>query len=242
MPDCFIVDLSHHNVVTDFARVKAAGIVGVIHKATEGKTWTDTEYKGRESAARKAGLAWGSYHFLKHGDVGAQMQNYLSFAEPDPGARVCIDYEDPACTLDDLREAINTIASDDPTLQIAIYSGHLIKEQLGNTEDPELGACALWISQWNDTGPTWPNDVWPVWSLWQYTDQGVVSGIQGDVDCNQFNGSREQCLAWMGPATVQPAPVVPSPDDEMVTVKIGVPEGLRYSVIVNGVTMAGGKA
>jgi hypothetical protein len=29
-----VVDLSHHNDVTDFGAVKAAGIAGIIHKAT----------------------------------------------------------------------------------------------------------------------------------------------------------------------------------------------------------------
>jgi lysozyme len=236
MPECHIIDLSHHNVVTDFARVKAAGVVGVIHKATEGKTFTDTTYKARESAARKAGLAWGSYHFLKHGDAGAQMQNYLSFAEPEPGARVCIDYEDAACKLDDLDEAIAAIRADDATLQIAIYGGALLKEQIGNANYPDFGACALWISQWNNSGPSWPDETWPVWSLWQYTDRGVVSGIQGDVDCNQFNGSKRQCLAWMGPATVQPKPVYD------YVAALTVPKGATYAVTVNGVTRADGKA
>ena len=31
-----VVDLSHHNDPVDFVRAKAAGIVGVIHKATQG--------------------------------------------------------------------------------------------------------------------------------------------------------------------------------------------------------------
>ena len=31
-----VVDLSHHNETVDFAKMKAAGIVGVIHKATQG--------------------------------------------------------------------------------------------------------------------------------------------------------------------------------------------------------------
>jgi hypothetical protein len=30
-----VVDLSHHNDVADFGKVKAAGIAGIIHKATE---------------------------------------------------------------------------------------------------------------------------------------------------------------------------------------------------------------
>jgi GH25 family lysozyme M1 (1,4-beta-N-acetylmuramidase) len=35
-----VVDLSHHDEVADFGAVKAAGIAGIIHKATEGVGFT----------------------------------------------------------------------------------------------------------------------------------------------------------------------------------------------------------
>ena len=36
-----VIDLSHHNTVTSFQDAKAAGILGVIHKATEGTIFVD---------------------------------------------------------------------------------------------------------------------------------------------------------------------------------------------------------
>jgi len=30
-----VIDLSHHNTVTSFADIKGAGVLGVIHKATQ---------------------------------------------------------------------------------------------------------------------------------------------------------------------------------------------------------------
>lgn len=36
--DLVIADLSHHNADPDFAKAKAAGLIGIIHKATEGST------------------------------------------------------------------------------------------------------------------------------------------------------------------------------------------------------------
>jgi len=61
----FVVDLSHHNDVTDFSKVKAAGIVGVIHKSTEGTGFADKMYAVRRGHAIDAGLLWGAYHFLR---------------------------------------------------------------------------------------------------------------------------------------------------------------------------------
>src|SRR5262249_45667194 len=39
-----VVDLSHHNDVADFGKVKAAGIAGIIHKATEATGFVDNRY------------------------------------------------------------------------------------------------------------------------------------------------------------------------------------------------------
>ena len=39
-----VIDLSHHNGKVDFAKAKADGIVGAIHKATEGLTFADRKY------------------------------------------------------------------------------------------------------------------------------------------------------------------------------------------------------
>ena len=40
-----VIDVSHHNGANiDFQKVKAAGVVGVIHKATAGTNFRDTMY------------------------------------------------------------------------------------------------------------------------------------------------------------------------------------------------------
>src|SRR5215471_12132865 len=80
MPD-LVIDLSHWNTVKDFAAVKAAGIVGVIHKCTEGDGYADPTYDNRADAARAAGLLWGAYHFLRPGDMAAQARYFVAHAD-----------------------------------------------------------------------------------------------------------------------------------------------------------------
>jgi Glycosyl hydrolases family 25 len=46
-----VVDLSHHNDVVDFSKVKAAGIAGIIHKATEAIGFVDNAYAVRRGHA-----------------------------------------------------------------------------------------------------------------------------------------------------------------------------------------------
>jgi lysozyme len=53
----------------------------------------------------------------------------------------------------------------------------------------------LWISHYDTFAPLVP-DSWPVWTIWQYTSNGKAKGIDGAVDRNVFDGSKEDLL-WL---------------------------------------------
>src|SRR5215467_13284055 len=89
-----VVDLSHWDPASDYNKVKAAGIRGVIYKATEGTSYTDDTYVQQQHAAKAAGLKWGSYHFADGSSVQQQVDNYMGFACPDPDELFCLDWED----------------------------------------------------------------------------------------------------------------------------------------------------
>jgi lysozyme len=80
-----IIDVSHHNGNPDFAQAAAAGIVGVIHKATQGLTYEDPMYTTNRQKALDPRAALGAYHFGVGGDGAAQADFFL--ATVNPGAR-----------------------------------------------------------------------------------------------------------------------------------------------------------
>jgi len=57
MPDPLnaVVDISHHNGNIDLQQAKADGIIGVIHKATQGTTGLDPMYQTNRAKAAAAG-------------------------------------------------------------------------------------------------------------------------------------------------------------------------------------------
>lgn len=233
--DLVVIDISHYQGNVDFAKVKAAGIVGVICKATEGSTSVDSKFADNYRGAMNAGLAVSTYHFLHHGSVNAQIDHYIDTVHPEQGERVCIDYEDEACTLDDLHAAVSRLMNLDPTLQISVYSGHLLKDQLGNSRDDLLADnTSLWLAQYTSGTPSWPDETWPSWSLWQYTDHASVSGVSGNVDGNRFNGSKENCLKWFGPAGLEPPAPGPEPAAQPNLVALTTYPGNPLVVTVNG--------
>jgi lysozyme len=175
-----------------------AGIVGVIHKATESSSYVDPTYAPRRQQAINAGLLWGAYHFLRPGDMVQQANYFLANAKPDHQTLLAADHEDSGVSLDDLKLFLQTIRVTVDQMPI-LYSGFLIKEQIGSTVDPEMANYALWLAQYTSGQPSWPTATWPSWWLWQYTDQGTIAGVSGNVDLNTYPHSAHQLRReWSG--------------------------------------------
>jgi lysozyme len=202
VPINVVIDLSHHQETVDFKRIKADGIVGVIHKATQGFGFIDKKYAARRTQAQNEGLLWGAYHFGVGGDGSDQADFFLNTVKPDAQTLIVLDYEanltGPTMALDQAREFVDH-ANEAVGRYPGLYSGHLIKEQLAGvtTPDPILSNCFLWIAQYNGPKPLNIPPTFKTWTFWQYTD-GVngaephrVIGV-GQCDRNQFNGGLAQ--------------------------------------------------
>lgn len=189
-----VVDLSHFNTVTNFETVKEDGIVGIIHKATQGTSEKDPQFASRREAARTAGLWWGAYHFGTGGDGLAEAEFFLSTVNPEPTDLLVLDFEqNPSGASMTLAEAEQFVSH----VQFltgrwpGLYGGSYLKELLGSNHNPVLANCWFWLSEYGPT-PKVPA-TWPTWTMWQYTDGQVgpephsVAGI-GNCDRDQFNG------------------------------------------------------
>ena len=83
-----------------------------------------------------------------------------------------------------------------------LYSGSLIKEQLGDEEDAFFGAHRLWLAEY---GPVpQPQRSWRSPWLWQYSGDGIgpdpktvpgIPGAGGAVDCNSYDGPPDRLAA-----------------------------------------------
>src|ERR1051325_4984368 len=74
-----VVNLSHYDLMrVDFDAMKREGIVGVIHEATYPRFDRDAYYRTRQTAAMRAGLLWGAYHFGDATDPIAQAEHFLN--------------------------------------------------------------------------------------------------------------------------------------------------------------------
>lgn len=189
-----VIDISHHNAAPDFQQAAAAGIVGVIHKATQGLANKDPMYKTNRQKALDAGLLWGAYHFGTGSNGPGQADFFLATVNPGPDTLLVLDYEpNPQGLTMSLNAARAFVSEVNASLGRfpGLYSGSLIKQQLGSNTDPILSQCFFWLAQYGPNAVVPPN--WPTWTLWQYTDGNVgpqphtVPGI-GACDRDKFNG------------------------------------------------------
>lgn len=202
-----VIDLSHHNNVTGFAEIRADGIVGVIHKATQGTNYTDPMYAVRRPQALAAGLWWGAYHFATGADPITQAKYFLSVVNPGPTDLLVLDFEQnsggSSMTLAGAEQFVGYVHAETGRWP-GLYSGAYIKQLLGNNTSPTLAECWFWLSEYGPT-PKVPAN-WPTWTMWQYTDGTIgpephaVNGV-GNCDRDQFNGNMEGLARLWGQAT-----------------------------------------
>jgi lysozyme len=214
-----VVDLSHHNVGPrggsddiDFEAMFAGGIRGVILKSSQGAANVDRTYEDRRQAARDAGLLVGAYHFAESGDVDTEVKNFLNAAQPDAKTLMALDHEayqgDNNLDLDGARAFLESLRDQLGGRLPFLYSGNLIKEQLGRCDDDAtrdfFGQFPFWLCQY---GPRMVmvdsagNDLpWSKPTLWQFSGDGTgnrglsVAGVYhgNTVDMSSFDGSDEE--------------------------------------------------
>jgi len=145
--------------------------------------------------------------------LGAQVDNFLEWADPDAQTLVALDFEATAgnqMTIDQAREFLRLVGEKLGRKPV-IYGGNLLKESLKGHKDAFLGAHRLWLAQYGDHPKVQAS--WDQFWLWQYTDgtdgpnPAVVPGIpdrkvpgipgnsEGHLDCDHYLGTEAKLAA-----------------------------------------------
>lgn len=191
-----VIDINHANTISDWEALARAGIVGVIHKATQGTYFKDPKYEERRDSARQAGLLWGAYCFNTGEDPATQVGVFLAHAQPDDQTLVALDFEDNFKSQMSLAEAKTFLerAADALGRKPVLYSGNRIKDLLGDTEDEFFGSHRLWLPQYGPKAvvqASWKSAARQPW-LWQFSDGGKLEGTGSLIDLNAFSGTDDE--------------------------------------------------
>lgn len=187
------IDVSHHQGLIDWSRVSECSgneypLRFVFIKATEGGNFKDENYDYNIEEARKSGLSCGSYLFYNPStppelQAGFFIHNVSLRAGDLPPV---LDVEKHGDSREEFqRDILKCVAILESYYGVkpVIYTSYKFKKRYLDT--PELNGYPFWMAHYYVEKPD--NDA--AWTLWQFTDRGRVSGIDGYTDLNAFNGT-----------------------------------------------------
>jgi lysozyme len=185
-----VVNLSHYDRLrVVFEGMKREGVIGLIHEATYPRFDRDAYYGARQTAATRAGLLWGAYHFGDATDPIRQAEHFLNVvaanwrgpAVQPSGVLLVLDFEKnghyPGGTMrvDQAARFVERIKQRTGKYPGVYGSENRLRSVLNapgvnRADKAVLGNCWLWIANYHYQ-PT-ASSPWSNWRLWQYTGDG----------------------------------------------------------------------
>lgn len=184
------IDISEFQGEIDFEEVRRSGIEAVYIRVGAGE-YTDEYFAENYERAKAAGLKIGFYHYVTARSVEEGRRQARFFASlaagRKPDMRLAMDFEYFGSLSVSQINAISEAYLDELTAltkrEAVIYS------DLSNARNIFSRALAekypLWAAQYGADEPS-ANGKWREWVGFQYTDEGRVCGIYGNVDRNIF--------------------------------------------------------
>lgn len=189
-------DVSHYQGVIDWERVDSVASLKAVEfvfiRATMGKDGKDKAFERNWKAARSNHFIRGAYHYYRPDENSLEQASQfintvtLNYGDLPP----VLDIEDlpKNQSMDSLRiglqkwiDAIEKHYKVKPIL----YSGeHYYTNNLKKWFPDHI----LWIANYN----FFVEQIKPEWNFWQFSEKGIIPGIESKVDLNIFQGNKTQ--------------------------------------------------
>lgn len=179
-----VIDVSYHNGVIDWQRVKDAGYHAIIRcgYGSDFENQDDEQFKRNADECTRLGIPWGAYLY-SYAKGAAQAKSEAAHA-----IRLCEPYKDVMAYplfFDTEEPGTETISASNATIfcsnvkaagfTAGIYASQAWwQENLGN-----VNGYVKWVARWSSAQPTTNG-----WQIWQYSEKGNVPGIKTRVDMN----------------------------------------------------------
>lgn len=184
------IDVSHHQGIIDWQRVAKDSCVKFVYiKATEGSTIVDSNYLRNAKGAKKAGIPFGSYHYMtSQSSVTDQFRNYYGVVNRKHQDIVpMIDIEEEGVKRWSKQEIQDSLAHMIRLIEQYYHCSPIIYSHAkfyNENLSPRFNNYLLFLARYNVHEPVVNRA--GRHNIWQHSDQGVVDGIETLVDLNVF--------------------------------------------------------
>ncbi|MEJ8475827.1 GH25 family lysozyme [Roseibium algae] len=200
------IDISKYQGDVDWVKAKKGGVEFAWIKATEGGDHADHRFLDNWYGAKAAGVPRGAYHFYYFcRPVEEQVDWVLRTVPLDPTAlplvldmewnahsKTCQKRPPRAQIVRDMKHFLDEIEKYYGKRPVIYSSVDFHRDRMvGVFKDEQF---------WLRSVANHPNNIYDErndWYFWQYTAEGRVPGIDGNVDRNVFFGSRSQFRDWL---------------------------------------------
>lgn len=216
------IDVSEWQGNIDFTEVKNSGIDIVYIKSSEGTNYIDPYFRSHYNGAKTNNLNIGFYHFLTASNEQEAINEAKFFASVinglDTDCRLAMDFEVfNGLSINEINNISFTFLSEVQNLtgkEVIVYSDAFNTRETFNSS---LAAeYPVWVAEYGVNEPEDGN--WPTWVGFQYTNQGRINGITGNVDRDFFTA--DIFLSDRSTITV-PEAAPPSTNTDFIIVKRG---------------------
>lgn len=197
-PTCVVrgIDVSSHQGVIDWARVKRSGVTFAWIKATEGGDFADPAFRRNWTLAAAAGVRRGAYHFVYWCRPAADQARWFVMNVPDdpdalppvldvewnPASSSCPGTVARAKALAEMKTMLVAMQRATGRRPIIYAPRDFFSQVMDDSRnmDGGLSDYPLWV---RGLGRTLPAEYGGrPWSVWQHSETGTVPGIAGGVD------------------------------------------------------------
>jgi GH25 family lysozyme M1 (1,4-beta-N-acetylmuramidase) len=234
----------------NWADVAAGGYNFASIKSTEGNYYVDPDYAADAKAAVAAGMYIAPYHFANPpkstgaaqaeyaytntGDykVGGQYLPMVLDIEYDPYASANHTNECYGLSASAMVSWISSFVNEATTLTGAAPIIYTTQDWWATCTDDsaKFTSDPLWVAAYSSGDPGTLPYGWSTWAMWQYTSDGTVNGISGDVDEDYFSGWPQTETSLANVATSTQLQTLSSLADQSVSyTATGLPDGLTMS-------------
>lgn len=200
------IDVSRWKGSIAWPRVAHGGYRFAFAEATNGFA-ADPTFTRNHSGAKKAGLAFGGFHFARPAgstpraviaNAVAQADLFVSVAQPQTGELApVLDLERTGGLSPASLRAWTAAWLDEVQLQVGIRptiyaSPTFWRRAVGDASIFAAAGSSLWVAHWRVGSPRVPAANWGAsgWTFWQWTNCSRVPGIRGCVDGDRYRASR----------------------------------------------------
>jgi lysozyme len=221
MTKVFGVDVSHYQDDVPWKTLRDRGVLFGYVKATEGTKGVDEKFYSNWPMMKECGILRGAYHFYRHDeDPLKQAQHFVNTVQALGVGELplVIDLEkgydkrrkrDCKTVLPNAVLFAQTVAQSTGHPVMVYSSAPLWNQYFSCSSEPDaitaqatLAGLPLWTAHYEATDPPLYGR-WTAWSMWQYSDRGILG--EGQLDLDRFPGDYTLLTNWRAALTTNPS-------------------------------------